>query len=369
MGNRQHVQTGRGAASNPPGRFESSNTEAADDGWGILDEPLPDLLTTVRPEPARHIITRNKSPDIPFSQSINPYRGCEAGCIYCFARPSHAYVGLSPGHDFETKLFYKEGAVDLLRRELAAKNYQCSPIAFGANTDPYQPIEREYRVTRSLLELLSDCDHPATIVTKGAAVIARDVELLASMAARRLVAVFVSVTTLDADLKRRLEPRAASPASRLRIIEKLSQAGVPVGVMVAPVIPVLTDHEAENILEAAAAAGATGAGHVMLRLPHEVAPLFKEWLAVHEPLKAEHVLSRIRDLRGGRDNDPRFGSRMRGEGKFAELFKQRFNLAKRRLGLDRKDPRFDLDTTRFRPPIPPARPPASDPESPQRSLF
>ena len=292
----------------------------------------------------------------------------------CYARPSHAYVNLSPGLDFETKLFYKDGAVELLRRELAAKNYRCSPIAFGANTDPYQPIERKYRVTRSLLELLSECDHPATIVTKGAAIIARDIELLASMAARRLVAVYVSVTTLDADLKHRLEPRAASPAARLRIIEKLTAAGIPVGVMVAPVIPVLTDHEAENILEAAAAAGATGAGHEMLRLPHEVAPLFREWLAAHEPLKAAHVLSRIHDLRGGRDNDPRFGSRMRGEGPFADLFRKRFEVAKRRLGLDREDPRFDLDTTRFRPPAAPRKSgskadAAGQPESPQQSLF
>ena len=366
---RPEARPGRGAISNPAGRFEPQHAETVDDGWGILDEPLPKLATIVRPEKAKRIITRNDSPDIPFRQSINPYRGCEAGCGYCYARPSHAYVNLSPGLDFETKLFYKHGAVDLLRRELAAKNYRCSPIAFGANTDPYQPIERKYRVTRDLLQLLSDCDHPATIVTKGAAVIARDVELLASMAARRLVAVYVSITTLDPDLKRRLEPRAASPAARLRIIRELTAAGVPVGVMVAPVIPVLTDHEAERILEAAAAAGATGAGHVMLRLPHEVAPLFREWLAVHEPLKAAHVLSRIRDLRGGRDNDPRFGSRMRGEGPFAELFKQRFELAKRRLGLDREDPRFDLDTTRFRPPPPPAPRDVPEPESPQRSLF
>ena len=369
MAERSEIRPGRGAVSNPAGRFESQSAEAVDDGWGILDEPLPKLATIVRPEKAKRIITRNDSPDIPFRQSINPYRGCESGCGYCYARPSHAYVNLSPGLDFETKLFYKEGAVDLLRRELAAKNYLCSPIAFGANTDPYQPIERKYRVTRGLLGLLSDCDHPATIVTKGAALIARDIELLASMAARRLIAVYVSVTTLDPDLKRRLEPRAASPAARLRIIRELSAAGVPVGVMVAPVIPVLTDHEAERILEAAAAAGATGAGHVMLRLPHEVAPLFREWLAVHEPLKAAHVLSRIHDLRGGRDNDSRFGSRMRGEGPFADLFRKRFEVAKRRLGLDREDPRFDLDTTRFRPPRPLSAPAAQAPESPQQSLF
>jgi DNA repair photolyase len=360
MPNRTEVRPGRGAVSNPAGRFEPNHAESVDDGWGILDEPLPKLATVVQPEAARRIIARNDSPDIPFTQSINPYRGCEHGCVYCYARPSHAFVNLSPGLDFETRLFYKADAGQLLCRELAAKSYRCSPIALGANTDPYQPIERRYRVTRTVLELLSDCDHPATIVTKGAAMIERDIELLASMAERRLIAVFVSITTLDPALKRSLEPRAAAPSARLSIIRRLSEAGVPVGVMVAPVIPALTDHELENILASAAAAGAASAGYVMLRLPREVAALFAEWLELNEPLKASRVMSRIHAIRGGRNNDPAFGSRMRGAGRFAELFEQRFALAGRKLGLDRDDPRFDLDTTRFRPPSVP---------TPQQSLF
>jgi DNA repair photolyase len=357
----RHAQRpGRGAASNPAGRFEPTRSEATDDGWGILDEPLPKLATTVCPESARTLIARNTSPDIPFSQSINPFRGCEHGCVYCYARPSHARVNLSPGLDFETRLFYKADAGELLERELAARNYRCSPISLGANTDPYQPIEREYRVTRRILECLSACNHPATIVTKGAALIERDLDLLASMAERRLVAVFVSITTLDAGLKRRLEPRAASPAARLAAVRRLSEAGVPVGVMVAPVIPVLTDHEAERILEAAAAAGAHGADYVMLRLPHEVADLFAEWLALHEPLKADHVLSRVRALRGGRVNDPAFGTRMQGTGEYARLFARRFGLARRRFELEGQDDRFELDCSRFVPPVA---------ESPQRTLF
>jgi DNA repair photolyase len=353
---RHQPRRGRGAASNPANRFETTDLIAADDGWGSLDEPLPALETRVLPEAARTIIARNASPDIPFTQSINPYRGCEHGCVYCYARPSHGYAGLSPGLDFETRLFYKDNAVALLTRELAAKRYECSPISLGANTDPYQPIERRYRITRGILELLSDCNHPATIVTKGAALIERDIALLASMAERNLVAVFVSVTTLDRTLKRTLEPRAASPAARLGVIAKLRQAGVPVGVMVAPVIPALTDHEAEHILAAAAEAGAEHASYVMLRLPHEVAPLFREWLETHEPLKAAHVMSRVHALRGGRDNDPRFGSRLRGEGVFAEMFGQRFELACRRLGLNRA-PLQPLDTSGF-------LPPASGPQMP-----
>jgi DNA repair photolyase len=343
------VRVGRGAASNPAGRFESTHSQAEDDGWGILDEPLPHLQTTVGIDTSRTIIARNNSPDISFTQSINPYRGCEHGCVYCYARPSHAYLDLSPGLDFETKLFYKPDAVKQLKEELTAKNYKCSAIALGANTDPYQPIEREYRVTRGILETLSECNHPATIVTKGAAIIERDIDLLASMAKRNLVGVFVSVTTLDKELKRKLEPRAASPAARLAVIHKLAEAKVPVGVLVAPVIPVLTDHEAENILEAVAEAGAMSAGYVMLRLPYELNQLFQEWLQVHEPLKAEHVMSRIRELRGGKENDPRFGSRQRGEGVFAELFKQRFDLACRKHGLNRER-RLQLDTSKFVPP-------------------
>jgi DNA repair photolyase len=347
--NRHNVRKGRGAASNPAGRFEATETIATDDGWGILEEPLPALETTITPERAKTIISRNQSPDLPFTQSINPYRGCEHGCVYCYARPSHAYVNLSSGLDFETRLFYKAGAVDLLRQELAASGYRCSPIALGTNTDPYQPIEKRLQVTRGILELLSKCQHPATIVTKGAALIGRDIDLLADLARRRLVAVFVSITTLDSDLKRRLEPRAASPDTRLAVIRRLSEARVPVGVMAAPVIPALTDHELESILAAAARAGAISAGYVMLRLPHEVRDLFQEWLDTHAPLRAAHVMSRVRALHGGHDNDPRFGSRLRGEGEFAALFARRFELARRRLGLD-VESAFELDTERFVPP-------------------
>jgi DNA repair photolyase len=342
-------RSGRGAVSNPAGRFASTAKSAEDDGWGILEEEQPRLPTVVRAETARSIIARNASPDIPFRQSINPYRGCEHGCIYCYARPSHAYVDLSPGLDFESQLFFKRDAAMLLRRTLAATTYVCSPIALGSNTDPYQPIERTHRVTRDILEVLSACSHPVTIVTKGAALIARDIDLLEDMARRRLVSVYVSVTTLDVDLKRTLEPRAASPQARLRVIEHLAQAGIPVGIMVAPVIPALTDHEIENILQAAAAAGARSAGYVVLRLPHEVAPLFDEWLDTHVPLRAEHVRSRLRALRGGRSNDPRFGTRMRGEGVDAELLARRLEVAKRRFGLTATAD-FELDTSRFVPP-------------------
>jgi DNA repair photolyase len=342
------VQKGRGAASKPAGRFASTHAEADDDGWGILEEPLPPLATTVQPDASRTIIARNQSPDIPFTQSINPYRGCEHGCPYCYSRPTHAYLDLSPGLDFETRLFYKPDAAQLLKKELGAPGYECSPIALGTNTDPYQPIEREYGVTRAILEMLSALNHPATIVTKGAALIARDIDLLASMAERNLIAVSISITTLDSELKRTLEPRAAGPASRLAVVRKLTEAGVPVGVMVAPVIPVLTDHELESILEAAAGAGAKTAGYVMLRLPFEVNALFQEWLRTHAPLKAEHVMARVRELRGGRDNDPRFGSRMRGEGIYADLFRKRFEVACRRYGLNKE--RRELDTSRFVPP-------------------
>ena len=355
---RHTVRRGRGAGSNPPGRFEPTCSVSADDGWGILDEPLPALPTTVQPDRARSIITRNNSPDVPFDQSINPYQGCEHGCVYCYARPSHAVLNLSPGLDFETRLFYKPNAADLLEKELGARHYRCSPIALGANTDPYQPIERKYEITRGILETLSSCDHPAAIVTKGAALIVRDIELLADMARRNLMSVYVSVTTLDAKLKRTLEPRAASPAARLSVIRRLADAGVPVGLLVAPVIPVLTDHELERIVEAAAKAGASSARYILLRLPHELKTLFRQWLADHEPLKAEHVMSRIQALRGGRDNDPRFGTRHRGEGEYADLLARRFELATRRFGLNGDLP--SLDTTQFKPP---------EARTPQMSLF
>jgi DNA repair photolyase len=349
---RHHVRAGRGAALNPAGRFDTTTTDSVDDGWGILDEIPPAVATVALPERARSIVSRNNSPDVPFTQSINPYRGCEHGCVYCYARPSHAVMNLSPGLDFETRLFFKPNAAELLRQTLSQKRYRCSPIALGANTDPYQPIERRYGITRAVLETLSEHEHPATIVTKGAALIARDIDLLADMARRQLIAVYISVTTLDPALKRTLEPRAAGPATRLAVIAKLADAGVPVGVLVAPVIPALTDHEAERILEAAAQAGASYARYIFLRLPYEVAPLFRQWLDDHEPLKAAHVMSRIHALRGGGDNDPRFGTRHSGEGEYARLFARRFDVAQRRFGYRHDVP--DLDTSRFRPPDDPS---------------
>jgi DNA repair photolyase len=344
---RPAVRNGRGAVSSPAGRFESTRVEATDDGWGSLDEELPPLRTTVLPEPARSVISRNKSPDIPFDQSINPYRGCEHGCIYCYARPSHAYLNLSPGLDFETKLFYKADAARLLEEELSARSYRCSPITIGANTDPYQPIEREYRVTRSILEVLAKRRHPFSIITKSA-MIERDIDLLAPLAKDNLVYTLVSITSLSNDIKRTLEPRTASPAARLRAIRSLSAAGIPVSVMVAPVIPVLTDAELEKILEAAAEAGAQAAGYVLLRLPYELKDLFREWLEQHEPLKAKHVWSRLHDMRGGRDNDSRWGVRQRGEGQYADLLAQRFAAACARYGLKHRE-RFVHNTELFIP--------------------
>ena len=342
------MRAGRGAVSNPEGRFEATRAEVVDDGWGSLDEELPPLATTVQPEPARTIISRNKSPDIAFDQSINPYRGCEHGCIYCYARPSHAYLNLSPGLDFETRLFYKADAAALLERELCAPSYRCSPITIGANTDPYQPIEREYRVTRSIIEVLAKYRHPFSIITKSA-LIERDLDLLAPLARDKLVAVFVSVTTLSNELKRTLEPRTASPAARLRAIRSLSAAGIHTGVMVAPVIPVLTDWELERILEASAQAGAHAAGYVLLRLPYELKDLFREWLDHNEPLKAAHVMSRLQAMRGGRDNDPRWGHRQRGEGEYAVLLEKRFKAACSRYGLNSGE-RFAHDVALFRQP-------------------
>ena len=323
--------------------------EMVDDGWGTIDEPLPPLPTTVMPEPARSIITRNQSPDICFDQSINPYRGCEHGCIYCYARPSHGYLNLSPGLDFETKLFYKADAAHLLERELAAPKYKCSPITIGANTDPYQPIERDYRVTRSIIEVLARCRHPFSLITKSA-MVERDVDLLADMARDNLVHVFISVTTLSDELKRTLEPRTASPRARLRAIRTLSEAGVPVGAMVAPVIPVLTDSEVELILQAVSQAGAKSAGYVLLRLPYEIKDLFREWLEQNEPLKAKHVMSRVHAMRNGRDNDARWGVRQTGEGEYAELLAKRFEIACARFGLNRA-PRFEHNLSLFTPPV------------------
>ncbi|MBI3547169.1 MAG: PA0069 family radical SAM protein [Gammaproteobacteria bacterium] len=338
---------GRGAVSNHEGRFESMARAAYDDGW-TPDEETPMLKTTVQIEPCRSIIARNDSPDIGFSQSINPYRGCEHGCVYCYARPSHSYLGLSAGLDFETRLFAKTNAAENLRVELSKPGYQCSAIALGSNTDPYQPVERVYGVTRQIIEVLAACEHPLTIVTKSS-LVERDIDLLAPMAQKNLAKVFVSITSLDRKLARTLEPRACAPQRRLETVRNLAAAGIPVGVMVAPVIPILTDSHMENILEAARAAGAKSAGYVFLRLPHEVKDLFREWLATHAPLKAKHVMSLIRASRGGRDYDSSFGERMRGQGQFADLIEDRFDKACRRLGFNQEH--IPLDHGRFHPPI------------------
>jgi len=343
---RNHVEKGRGAVSNPGGRFESTSVEAADDGWGSLEEPPRSPGTTLLVDRPRRAITRNDSPDVPFEQSVNPYQGCEHGCIYCFARPSHSYWNLGAGLDFETRIFHKPGLAQLLARELAAPGYVCKPINLGANTDPYQPAERELGTTRALLEVLLRYRHPVTIVTKGALVL-RDLDLLTELAGLRLTSVVVSLTTLDDGLKRVLEPRAASPRARLGVVRALAQAGVPVTVMMAPVIPALNDHEMEALLAAAAGAGARHAGWMLLRLPHELGALFEQWLQAHYPARAGRVLGLLRELRGGRLNDPRFGHRMRGEGAYARLLSGRFEQACRRLGLN-ADRGPELDCSLFR---------------------
>jgi DNA repair photolyase len=348
----------RGALSRLQGRFETLAREAFDDGWDGEGEAPQAVETIVTEERARSIIQRNDSPDLPFELSINPYRGCEHGCIYCYARPSHAYLELSPGIDFETRLFAKVNAVERLRAELGRPGYRPSPIALGANTDCYQPIERRYRITRGLIELLAECRHPLTIVTKSV-LVERDLDLLGPMGRDGLAKVFVSLGTLDRALARRLEPRAASPQRRVDTIRALAGAGVPVGVMLAPVVPALSDKSVEESLDAAAAAGASMAGYQLLRLPNELKELFREWLAAHYPLRAEHVMSMVQQLRGGRDNDPRFGARMTGTGNYAELLAKRFEVACRRLGLNGAErgtrPRRELDCSRFRPPAPPGQ--------------
>ncbi|WP_312234699.1 PA0069 family radical SAM protein, partial [Stutzerimonas nitrititolerans] len=333
----QPTPRGRGTASNPHNRFAPTRSEAYDDGWE--QEVPPTRATEVRSETAKTIITRNQSPDVGFDRSVNPYRGCEHGCIYCFARPSHAYWDLSPGIDFETRLIAKTNLAERLEQELSKPGYVPQPIALGVNTDAYQPLEREQRLTRQALEILLRYRHPVHIITKGSLVL-RDLDLLVPLAEQRLVSVSVSLTTLDDELKRIMEPRAASPAARLRVLCTLHQAGVPVSVMCAPMIPMINDMELERMLEAAREAGAASAGYVLLRLPHELAGLFEDWLAEHFPQRAGHVLSLVRQSRGGRNNDSRFGSRMRGEGQFAELLAQRFRLACRRLGYNRRDQNF-----------------------------
>lgn len=344
------ARKGRGATFDPHNRFSPTTSEPVDDGWWLEEAP-ESLATEVREERTHSALSWNSSPDLPFDRSINPYRGCEHGCIYCYARPSHAYWDLSPGLDFETKLIARSGLVERLRDELCRPGYQCRPINLAGNTDAYQPLEARYATTRAILELLLECRHPVTLVTKGQ-LIQRDLDLLRALAKQRLVRVMVSLTSLDAALKRSLEPRAASPSARLRVIRTLAEAGIPVGTLVAPVIPGLTDHELERLVAAAADAGATTAGWMLLRLPREVAPLFEAWLATHYPERAGKVMSLIRQCRGVEDYDPRFGKRMRGEGVFAELLEQRFHKACRRVGLN--DPASvasqRLDTSAFRPP-------------------
>jgi DNA repair photolyase len=321
---------GRGAASNHTGRYQAETRENFDDGWDTLDDLPERLPTTLTVDHAKTVISYNTSPDIPFDRSINPYRGCEHGCAYCFARPSHAYLGLSPGLDFETKLFYKPDAPELLRAELAARSYRPAPIALGINTDAYQPVERKLELTRSILKILHEARHPVSIVTKSS-LIERDLDILADMAAQDLVQVALSITTLKPELARRLEPRAASPKRRLQTLAALASVGIPVTVLVAPVIPVLNDEELEKILKEAQSAGALDAGYVLLRLPLELKELFEEWLYIHEPLKAKHVMQRIYDSRGGKAYDSTFGVRMTGTGEYADMLNQRFRVAMKKL--------------------------------------
>ena len=348
---------GRGAVSNRPGRYELGERPLEDDGWSNptaddAEAELPPLRTTVLPDTSRSVIARNQSPDVPFDQSINPYRGCEHGCIYCYARPTHAYLGHSPGLDFETRLYAKADAAALLERELRKRSYRPDVLALGAVTDPYQPIERQYRVTRQMLKVLSDFNHPVGITTKSARVL-DDLDLLADMARRRLVMVSMSVTSLDRDLSRKLEPRASTPANRLDAIGKLSAAGVPVAVSVAPIIPALTDHEIEAIIAAAADAGAQAVNWTVVRLPLEIKDLFAEWLVTHAPGKAKHVFSLIAQCHGGEIYRAEWGTRMKGQGPYAEMIRRRVEAAARKHDLHRRQ--WNLDVTRFAVPREPDR--------------
>ncbi|RUL75369.1 PA0069 family radical SAM protein [Dyella choica] len=337
---------GRGALSNPEGRFESTQAVAEDDGW-YREEAAERPGTEVREEIARSVISRNDSPDVGFSQAINPYRGCEHGCVYCYARPSHAYLNLSPGLDFETKLSVKTNLVEVLRKELAKPGYTCSPINIGSNTDVYQPIEKSWRLTRAALELLGECNHPCTIVTKNA-LIERDLDLLVSMAQRRLVHVFISINSLDNRLASKLEPRASAPHRRLQTVRTLHDAGVPVGVLVAPIIPALNERDLEEIIERAATNGAHSVGYTCIRLPHELKQLFREWLDQHYPDRASHIMSLIQQMNGGKDYDSHFATRMHGQGVFADIIHKRVLVAARKAGLD-KAWTETLDTSKFNP--------------------
>ncbi len=342
----KQTHKGRGATISPVNRYSRIRHEDIDDGWVLGAEDIPPLQTSLSIDSSHRIITYNNSPDVGFDRSINPYRGCEHGCIYCFARPTHAWLDLSPGLDFESRLFYKPDAVQQLNLELSHPKYRCAPVAVGINTDAYQPVERKLKLTRSILEVLVATQHPFSIVTKSA-LIERDIDLIAEAASRRQASVAISITTLDRSLARRLEPRAAAPQRRLEIINRLSQAGITVSVLIAPVIPALTDPELETILDQSREAGALHAGYVMLRLPHELKEMFQDWLRTHEPLKAGHVLNLIRAARGGGLYDNRFGTRMRGLGEYAGMIQKRFTLAKKRLGYSVT---VALESTRFTPP-------------------
>ncbi|WP_157018223.1 PA0069 family radical SAM protein [Mesorhizobium xinjiangense] len=339
---------GRAAGINPSGRYEALQRDVFDDGWSTIEE-LPPFATHVQVERPRTIITRNASPDISFDRSVNPYRGCEHGCVYCFARPTHSYMGLSAGLDFESKLFAKPDAARLLEREIAKEGYQPRTIAIGTNTDPYQPIEKKWRIMRDILEVLEAANHPVGIVTKSA-LVTRDIDILSRMAEKGLAKVALSVTTLDRKLARTMEPRAATPSLRLETMQKLAQAGIPVSVMAAPVVPGLTDHEIERILDSGHAMGACEAGYIILRLPLEVSPVFKEWLLRHYPDRYRHVLSLIRSMRDGKDYDSTWGSRMKGVGPYAWQIGRRFEIAAKRLGLNRN--KHVLRTDLFKPPTP-----------------
>jgi len=374
---RMVLQRGRGATSNLQGRYETDTRLAYDDGWspssghdqpveigadGDAEADMPALRTEVFAERAKSILTRNRSPDVPFDVSLNPYRGCEHGCIYCFARPTHSYLGLSPGLDFESRIYAKVNAADLLRREFAKRNYRPEPIALGVSTDAYQPVERELRITRQVLEVIHQHRHPVAVITKSS-LIERDIDLLAALAEQGLAFAAVTITTLDAKLARKLEPRAATPSRRLRTIRTLAEAGIPVGVSVAPMIPFVTEPDMERVLEACAQAGATQASYIVLRLPWEVSPLFKSWLTAHYPDRAERVMNRVREMRGGDDYDASFATRMKGSGLWAEMLQQRFTQTTRRLGLNQRQ-RGILDTSMFQVPVA-AAPPASQ----QLNLF
>jgi DNA repair photolyase len=357
---------GRGAVTNLQGRYEVAQREVVDDGWMSHEEEevgRPALRTQIFDERAKTILTRNASPDIPFNVSLNPYRGCEHGCIYCFARPTHSYLGLSPGLDFESRIYAKVNAPELLEQELSKPSYVPEPIALGVNTDAWQPVERELRLTRRIIEVLHARSHPFAAITKSS-LIERDLDLLAPMAARGQFMAAITITTLDTEMARTLEPRAATPTRRLRTIRALSEAGIPVGVSIAPVIPFVTEPDMERVMEACAEAGASSASYIVLRLPWEVAPLFKDWLAAHFPDRAERVMNRVRDMRGGKDYDASFAKRMKGEGPWADLLKQRFRQAARRLGLNERRHGI-LDMSQFMR----AQPPRSARDDPQMTLF